>query len=272
MDFIPSVIPPMEPQANAIWLAFHKTRMMMFADHQGPMVPEAERFSRFGIPHETEHFLGTYLGKPVYAVELGATDAVPEPFYLQELRHLAMEVDPDFFQLAGRALQILQWDRDHKFCSRCGEKVHPHETERAKVCSGCGFTQYPRISPCIITLVTRDEYVLLGRAPQWPENMYSTLAGFVEPGETLEAALHREVFEEVSIRVHRLSYMGSQPWPFPHSLMVGFYAQYLEGEIQVDGVEIADAQWFHIDELPRVPPVGSISRQLIDGYRLIRPA
>lgn len=266
MVFIPKVNPPGKRESEAIWFAFQNGQLLMFEDADGCLVPQLQEFSSLGIPIESEHYLGTFHGQDCYALSISADIELPEPYFLQEMRRLAMEVDESIFSLAGRAIQVIQWDRDHQFCSRCGTSTEQHETDRAKCCPRCGYTQYPRISPCIITLITRGEYILLGRSPNWPLDMFSTLAGFVEPGETLEEAVHREVMEEVNIRITELQYMGSQPWPFPHSLMVGFYAEYNGGEIEVDGIEIEDAQWFHVSELPRIPPKGSISRTLIDNY------
>ena len=133
-------------------------------------------------------------------------------------------------------------------------------------CAGCGYFQYPRITPCIITLVTDGEHALLGRSARFPEGFYSCLAGFMEAGETAEQALAREVMEESGISVKNLQYLNSQSWPFPHSLMLGFMAEYAGGEIRIDDDEIFDAAWFHYQDLPMVPPPGSIARSLIDQW------
>jgi NAD+ diphosphatase len=138
--------------------------------------------------------------------------------------------------------------------------------ERAKRCPACGLLSFPRLSPAIIVLVERDDRVLLARGVNFPEGMYSTLAGFVEPGESLEEAVHREIGEEVGVALTDLRYFGSQPWPFPHSLMIGFTARYAGGEIVLDDREIADAAWFTADRMPRVPQKLSIARRLIDSY------
>ena len=177
-----------------------------------------------------------------------------------------MTFDETVFLIAGRALQVVQWDVDHQFCSRCGTETAFHHTDRAKECPSCSYTQYPRISPCVIGLITRGPEILLARYPSFPPGMFSTLAGFVEPGETLEQAFAREVQEEVGLAIKNISYKSSQPWPFPHSLMVGFQAEFAAGDIQVDGVEIQEADWFLVDQLPMVPPEGSIARYLIDQY------
>lgn len=264
--FSPGVTPPGSHQGPAIWFAFQQGQLLMFSDAQGPMVPQLDDFDETGVPYRSRHFLGEINGQPCFAVEIDDEHSPAEPFFLQDMRRLAMELGEELFMLAGRALQVIQWHRDHQFCGRCGEATEDHPADRAKVCPSCGHSCYPRISPCMIVLVTRGEEVLLGRSPNWPMNMFSTLAGFIEPGETIEQAVHREIYEEVGITVKNLEYRSSQPWPFPHSLMIGFYAEYDGGQIQVDGEEISEANWFHISQLPKIPPVGSISRYLIDTY------
>lgn len=266
MDFIAAVVPPSDVSEDSIWFAFQDGRLLMFQDEQGSLIPQLARFSDLGIPHRKPHYLGQLQGQHCYTVMIEPGWEASEEFFLQDLRKLAMEVDPALFMLAGRARQILEWDDNHRYCSRCGTPTQYHATDRAKVCPTCELAQYPRISPCVIVLVTRGYEILLGRSPRFPDGMYSTLAGFVEPGETLEMAVHREVLEETGIQVANLRYLSSQPWPFPHSLMVGFHADYAGGEIQVDGEEIEHAEWWAINSLPRIPPQGSISRFLIDEY------
>ena len=182
------------------------------------------------------------------------------------LRQAAELLGNDLWLIAGRADQILNWHRSHAFCGRCGKPMSEKKGEAVKVCSSCGTTAYPRLAPAVIMAVTRGDAILLGRAPHFPAGMYSTLAGFVEPGETLETAVAREVFEEVGIEVSDIRYVASQPWPFPHSLMVGFTCRYRRGEIRINHAELEDAAWFTADRLPRLPPRISIARRLIDGF------
>jgi NAD+ diphosphatase len=170
------------------------------------------------------------------------------------------------FAVAGRAIQIIAWDRDHQFCSRCGAKTAAMAMERAKQCPECKLVTYPRLSPAIIVRVRRGDEMLLARNANWPQGRYSILAGFVEPGETLEETVEREVMEEVGLRVKNIKYFASQPWPFPNSLMLGFTADYDSGEITFNDQEIATADWFRADNLPQIPPPGSISRVLIDDF------
>ena len=141
-----------------------------------------------------------------------------------------------------------------------------HAQDRAKHCASCGLINYPRLSPSIIVLVTRGDEMLLARNAAWPNGMYSTLAGFVEPGESIEQTVHREVFEEVGLRLGKLKYFGSQSWPFPNSLMLGFHAEYESGDIVCQEGEIADAQWFKPESLPQIPPKTAISGWLIEEF------
>lgn len=169
-------------------------------------------------------------------------------------------------QLVGRAAQLQDWSETHQHCGRCSAATEVSHQEYSRLCKTCNSSVYPRISPCIITLVTRGEEFLLAKNAQTKGEWYSTLAGFVEPGESLEETLRREVFEEVGLRVGNIQYFGSQPWPFPAQLMVGYYAEYKSGEINVDGVEILEAQWFTKETLPSFPGEFSIAGQLINNF------
>lgn len=193
---------------------------------------------------------------------------LPDEHVLSDLRSLHGRLSDDEWNIAGRGTQLLDWQRDHRFCGRCGSRTEPASSMRAMQCPQCGLASFPRLSPAVIVLIEREDdgRCLLGRNGLWDIPMYSTLAGFVEPGETLEDTVHREVFEEVGVRVKEIRYFGSQPWPFPNSLMLGFVATYDSGEIHVDGEEVIDAQWFAPDELPMTPPTMSIAGQLIADW------
>ncbi len=181
-------------------------------------------------------------------------------------RTLLAQAAADCFPVLSRAAQVSTWHQDHRFCPRCGHPLQHHNQDLAKECIACGLLQYPRISPCIIVLVTKGDYCLLAHGIRFSERRYSTLAGFVEAGESAEAAVAREVKEEVGVAISNIRYISSQSWPFPHSLMLGFFADYAGGEIVPQADEIVDAQWFHYSELPAMPPGFSISRQLIDRF------
>jgi len=216
---------------------------------------------------ERRQFLGFWNEEACWAVELGG-QAVLDPMVFQKgsLYQLLGRVDEQLFALVGRASQLLDWDRDHQFCGRCGEPMQLDPMEHAMNCKPCRSVIFPRIAPCIIVLVTRGEELLLARSPNFPVPMYSTLAGFIEAGESAEQTLVREVKEEVNIDVHHLRYFDSQSWPFPGQLMLGFFAEYAGGDIICDPKEIMDAQWFHYQDLPHTPPRASISGQLIHSY------
>jgi NAD+ diphosphatase len=172
----------------------------------------------------------------------------------------------ELFWIAGRALQITTWDLTSRYCGRCGHPMEKSEIERAKVCPACGFKSFPKISPAVIVAVTKENRILLARAYRFPVKIYSVIAGFVEPGETLEECIKREIEEEVGIQVKNIQYFGSQPWPFPNSLMIAFTAEYASGTLQIDDEEIMDAGWYAADGLPPVPDKISIARRLIDWF------
>lgn len=210
-------------------------------------------------------YLGRLGGSDCWAVDV---DGDEEPdVVLTPLMALHANVSEGEWLVAGRAVQLVQWKRTHRHCGRCGGPTELMVGERAMRCPACQLLAFPRLAPAVITLVVRDDgAALLARNAAWPMPMFSCLAGFVEPGETLEQAVAREVHEEVGIEVGRVRYEGSQPWPFPHSLMIGFRAEYGSGDIAVDGTEIAEADWFTTDELPPIPPRLSIARRLIDDW------
>jgi NAD+ diphosphatase len=218
------------------------------------------------------HFVGIVDGEAWWAVDVPPDADDPSYGAAVDLRNFYGMVPEHHWLAAGRAVQIVEWARTHRFCGRCGEPtVEADGGERAMRCERCGLVAFPRLSPAMITLVTRgepgpDQLALLARGVQWTAPMYSCLAGFVEPGESLEAAVAREVHEEVAITVRNPTYFGSQPWPFPNSLMIGFTAEYDSGEIECDPTEIADAAWYRRDDLPMIPPGISIARRLIDAW------
>ncbi len=202
----------------------------------------------------------------ILAAPLQAGDRCPAPLEPMALRTLFGIVADEELGCASRAVQLLEFDAAHRFCGRCGSRALPSPVEHARVCTGCGATVYPRLSPAVIVLVSRGDECLLARSPRFPPGMYSTIAGFVEPGETAEHAVDRELAEECGVRVQGLRYAGSQPWPFPHSLMLGFHGEDAGGELRVDGVEVEAAGWFHRDRLPTLPSPGSIARRLIEEF------
>jgi NAD+ diphosphatase len=212
-------------------------------------------------------FLGYWRNRACFALEIEpAAELDPMVFQRGNLYRVLGRMDEQLFALAGRASQLLAWERDHRYCGRCGEAMSMDVDERAMRCHPCATINYPRIAPCIIVLVTRGQELLLANNVNFPGPMYSTLAGFIEAGETAEQTLVREVREEVGVEVTNIRYFGSQSWPFPSQLMLGYFAEYTGGEILCDPREIADAQWFNCHNLPMIPPESSISGQLIQHY------
>jgi NAD+ diphosphatase len=207
---------------------------------------------------------------PCYAAEVAGDAAVPAGMAADGLRQLYGQLDETLFSLAGRAIQLVAWDRTHQFCGQCGGPTEAIAAERAKLCPRCGLSSYPRLSPATIIAVVRSTAdgprLLLARNHRFPAGRYSVIAGFVEPGETLEECASREAAEEVGIQIKNVRYFGSQPWPFPNSLMIGFTAEYAGGEFALEASEIADAGWFAADALPGLPPKMSIARRLIDWF------
>jgi len=210
-------------------------------------------------------YLGRLGGVDCWATELPAGAPAPEGASWEGLRPLFSVLDDDHFALAGRALQLLEWDRTHQFCGRCGAKTEPKRAERVRVCPACKLSAYPRVAPAVMALVRRRNEILLARSPHFPAGMYSALAGFVEPGESLEQCLAREVAEEVGVRIGRTRYFASQSWPFPHSLMIAFVAEWESGELKPQEGEIEEANWFDLLHLPKLPSKISIARKLIDA-------
>jgi NAD+ diphosphatase len=228
-----------------------------------------------GFPDEPppgrRHVLGSLGERNCFAVDV-EDGRDRSPYEWIGLRQLYGAVAEQLWQIAGLATQIVQWDRTNRFCGRCGSETVREHDERARRCPNCGLSAFPRVAPAVIVLVTRGEHeeqALLAWSRRWESPVYSTLAGFVEPGEDLEQTVRREIKEETAIEVDRISYFGSQPWPFPHQLMVGFRARYAGGEIRVQESELVEARWFTAAELDQVQAVRgrmSISAWLVEGW------
>ena len=211
--------------------------------------------------------VGSVDGRPCCAAPLADGDGLGAGLALTPLRALFDRLSLPVLDTVGRALALVEFEVMHRHCGRCGLPTEPVPRERAKRCPAGHGTFHPRIAPAVIILVTRGDEMLLARNGEWPAGRFSTVAGFVEPGESLEEAARREVHEEVGVNVDALTYFGSQPWPFGRSLMLGFFGAYAGGDIRVDGTEIAEADWFSATRLPpKLPPPVSIARRLIDTF------
>lgn len=264
--FVSSPTPPPEPSQPTWWFAFVGNKLLVHLKDDEYQIPYLTDLIEIDLTPIRTQFLGTLDGHPCYSAELNQDTAVPPNMTLLGLRELYGKLDDDLFGSSGRAFQIMEWDRTHQYCGHCATPMTRLVGDRAKRCPNCELVNYPRLSPAIIVLISRGDKVLLARAPRFPQSMFSVLAGFVEPGESLEETLIREVREEVGIEVKDIRYFGSQPWPFPNSLMIGFTAIYAGGEIVVEPAEIAEAAWFHKHDLPKVPSKLSIARKLIDWF------
>jgi NAD+ diphosphatase len=228
-------------------------------------LPDTAELALWGLDQRQAHYLGRIDERDCFALGLD-TVQLAAPWAIEGLRALHDRLDEVVFGVAGRAVQIVHFASVHCFCGRCGTATARDVGERCMRCPRCELTVYPPVSPAIIVLVRRGAEALLARSGRFTTGFYSTLAGFVEPGESLEETLRREVREEVGVEITNIRYFGSQPWPFPHSLMVGFVADHAGGDIVVDGEEIQDARWFRAEALPPIPPRLSIARKLIDAW------
>ncbi len=175
-----------------------------------------------------------------------------------------IDQDAGLFQLAGRGVQLAEFYRSHRWCGYCGHEMRISPREFACLCTHCRERYYPQIAPCIIVAIRRGDEILLANHARHRNSIYTVLAGFVEVGETLEQAVAREVMEESNVRIKNVRYVTSQPWPFPHSLMIAFMADYDGGDLQHDGKELLDAGWYRFDALPLLPPPGTVARRLIE--------
>ena len=250
----------------AYYFAFNGNDILWSGNSNLPHpIPQSE-WRQSSLADYPGYYFGSYRGLPCFAIQCDDKNIILPGYTWIGMRRVLIEMDEILFAIAGRGKQILEFNRTHKYCGRCGKQTSQHGKESALYCSHCDHYYYPRVSPCIIVLVTRGEELLLARSSRFPNGMFSTLAGFVEPGETIEQAVHREVEEEVGVKIGNLRYYSSQAWPFPHQLMIGFHAEHHSGEIIIDDDEIVDAQWWHYTDLPHTPPPAALSGKLIQSY------
>lgn len=252
--FDPLAHPPahLTGDEDGLWLCVQKGQVLV-VDDTGEL-PTGEP----DVPHRSRNFLGLLDGSPVWGVEIVEEYYPDDGLRLVPLRQLYGSVSEQHWVLAGRAEQIATFDRTHRFCGQCGSETTAHDTERARVCPVCRHMAFPRLTPAVIMRITKGDRILLAHGRQFPGRFYSTLAGFVEAGETLEHAVRREVHEEVGIEIGEPAYFGSQPWPFPHQMMIGFTAEWASGELEIQEEEIVDAGWYTSDDLPPCP-IGGMS-------------
>jgi NAD+ diphosphatase len=273
--FVSQMMPPPGERGPVRWFIVQGDKVVLSQVGEEASVPLASDPAELGVEPVRALYMG-YLETgeaqrlDCFAAEIAADAPLPEGMIAEGLRELYPRLGELLWGVAGRAVQILAWDRTHRFCGQCGTPTENARHERSKRCPSCGLVAYPRLSPAIIIAVVRrteaGNRLLLARNHRFPPGRYSVVAGYVEPGESLEECAYREVHEEVGIRIKNLRYFGSQPWPFPNSLMIGFTADYDGGEIRLEESEIADAGWFAADELPGLPPKMTIARRLIDWF------
>lgn len=266
MNFVPAINPPADEGRPTLWFIFEKNKILINCENGACFIPDDETINACGIKPAHTLFLGSLGKQDCFAAELTPGDLVPEPYAWMDLRVLLDTISDDLFWIAGLANHLLDWERSHRFCGRCSHPTEDKADERAKYCPACGLINYPRLSPAVIVAILKGDKILLARNKRFRGPFYSVLAGFVEPGETIEDCIHREIREEVGLAVNNIRYFGSQPWPFPNSLMVGFVADYAGGEIAVDNKELMEAAWFTAQSLPSIPSRISIARQLIDWF------
>lgn len=266
--YVPSLVLPNEYDGEIIWYVFRGHDLIVLEPNDGSYVsvPVVRDLSELGLKPIRTQVLGQLDGRPVCSAEVDESAELPVGYAAYSLRRLFGRMEQLPFDLAGTAYQIAQWDKNHQFCNACASPLEYRQGARCKACPKCKIDYFPKISPAMIVLVEDGDQLLMARHSRLPPGMYALIAGFLEPGETLEQCVQREVFEETGLEVDDIRYFGSQPWPFPHQIMLGFFARKRAGEIQVDLEELEDARFFSRNDLPMLPPPISIARRLIDAW------
>lgn len=251
--------------ATALWFIIHQHEaVLLTVDNQ---LPQERDISALSANFTRQFSLGEHEGSLYYCAALDPSFEIPASFKIVPLKQTLALLHPDYYRIAVKAYSVLHWDNNHQACGRCGQATIYQPPGFERVCSACQLSFFPRISPSIIVLIHDGDRLVMARGPHFPPSAYGLVAGFVEAGESLEEAAHREVFEEVGLRVKNLRYFASQPWPFPDSLMVGFFAEYASGDIVIDKTEIEAAGWYRYDQLPGRPSTSiSIASKLLDHF------
>ena len=257
--------PGADPGGAGYWVLLRGSELLVAAGSE-PVLPHGE-LPVPGAAGHTPVYLGRYRGLPCRALAIARDTELPAGLTAESLLAAEPALSVALLSLGGVAGQILHWQQGSRFCARCGATTIAMSSEWGRQCSACNYSHYPHIHPCVIVLIRRGRELLLTRKTEWPAGRYSLVAGFLDFGECLEEAVHREVLEETGVRVNNVRYIGSQSWPFPSQLMAGFVADYAGGELQVDHSELEDARWFSLDALPALPPRRSIARYILDNFR-----
>jgi NAD+ diphosphatase len=250
-------------------LAFSGDRLLLerTQDDAGVGLPTVSDLESLGITGRFPMDLGEVDGIPVEAWDVPELPELADGWCLEGVRSLFGIVDERLFAVMGRGAHLIHWRRTSEHCGDCGAITELAGSEFALRCPSCGLSQFPHISPSVVVLIEDGSRCLLTHESEFQTGLFTCLAGFVEPGETLEQAIHREVHEEAGLDVSDLRYFGSQPWPYPDGLMVGFHARYAGGELRKRDGELKEARWFDVSELPLLPGSFSLARQLIDDFR-----
>ncbi len=258
---------PKTTNKDSLYFVFQNNKLLLNKKKRGEYcIPLARHLKELNLNSKEIIYLGKLKGQDCFSCELEENVKLKNNMALYELRKIYSLIGLELFEIAGYAFQITNWHKNSRYCGRCGNKTENMVGEQAKFCPKCKLVNYPTVSPAIIVAVVKEDMILLAKAKRFPRNLYSVLAGFVEAGENIENCIHREVKEEVGIEVKNIKYFGSQPWPFPNSLMIAFTAEYDKGEISIDEEEILDAGWFTATELPNTPEKPSIAKDLIDWF------
>ncbi len=263
---IQTLKPPEKFTGRTIVLVYHNMEILVEKNIEGNPIPDYKKINAYYDLSVSLVPIGILNGIYYSAFTVDDKKDIPENTNFINVRHLYRTSNENLFSLAGLGRQIADWDRTFRYCGKCGSLTENHPEERAKICPDCGHTSYPKISPAMICSVTKGNEILLARGSKFTQPVYSVLAGFVEPGETLEETVSREVMEETGISVKNIKYFGNQPWPFSSSMMIAFTAEYESGDIKIDNKEILDAGWFTPDNLPMLPTPYSIARRLIMNF------
>jgi NAD+ diphosphatase len=264
--FSPKFISPTNFSDKSLWFVFSGDDILLAKDNPACAIPQFDNAFRLALNLQSQHYLGDLDGQHCFCAEVASNAKLTEQLFFQPLRKAHPILGDTLFKIACRALQILHWDTIYQYCARCGNKMDIKADERAKYCSHCHLHFYPKLSPSVIVAIERGDEILLARSPHFTPGVFGLLAGFIEPGETAEEAVAREVMEEVSIKIKDIRYVLSQHWPFPDSFMLGFTAQYASGDIVIDGKEIEAAGWYTINNLPKLPSSASIGKRLINQF------
>ena len=270
---MPRFIPDPSPVYTPEWKNHPEAELIVFCGRDMLLCPREDRYDFPRAEELRDWGIGAALsigmrdGVPCYAVDLTELpEEPPEPLRKVAVRTAVGCLQDAAFSAGCRAKELLHWRKQHRFCGRCGKKLEESRSDVAMVCPECGEKFYPQLAPAVIVAVTRGDEILLAHNRNFVPEIYGLIAGFVEAGENLEEAIAREILEETSITVGNIRYFSSQCWPFPNSLMLGFYADYVSGEARPDGKELESLGWFRAGALPKIPPKGSIARRIIDDF------